>query len=567
MNMIKFGAHIARLRKEHDMPQSALADTLCVTRQAVSKWERGEGFPDISLLGALADVFNVSVDCLLRGGEISQSTAEVLSSAAEGQEIPSEALQTGALADIIHIAPYLKVSTLTTIADKLARHNINIGSIVEFSEFMNDEDVIKLLENSDSAPDDKMLEKLIPFLDFESIYSIFEKIMKGQNGVELFDILRPHMGQPGTSLIEAAFMQGLHAPNSGPKAKTKGITMKNLGKKYHNGIVAVNNVSLEIGHGEVVALLGPSGCGKTSLLRMIAGLEEITDGELYMGETLVNKLEPKDRDVTMVFQTHALFPFMTVGENIAFGAKDGDKTKVEEIAELMGVSHLLGSAAHNLPMYQRARVTICRALISDSNTILLDEVFSNLDAKQRPILMAEIMQLRHKFPKTFIFVTHDQGEAMAMADRIILMRDGVIVQDNTPAGLYARPNSVFSAGFVGSPQMNFWRTTVSEHGGDLYVNFGMAKVKLLDARLGAYIGKEIIAGVRPEHLYVNTGEGLAVDVTLSIYCSRDERQLHFTIDGTDFITFAPGDCNSSKVVVSVNTEKLHFFDVDTELAI
>ena len=194
------------------MPQSRLADILNVTRQAVSKWERGEGFPDISMLGALADTFDISVDVLINAGEVSKNTAAVLSSAVNNQEIAEEIFQDkNVVADIINIAPYLKVSTLSQIADKLSRHNINISNIIELSEFMNDESIIKLLEHSDlDALDDGLLEKLIPFLDFESIYSILEKVIEGQNSMRLISIMRPYMGgYSGEVLIEAAVMQGV----------------------------------------------------------------------------------------------------------------------------------------------------------------------------------------------------------------------------------------------------------------------------------------------------------------------------------------------------------------------
>jgi len=586
MNMVKFGAHIARLRKERDMPQSALADSLNVTRQAVSKWERGEGFPDISMLGALADIFGITIDALLNAGEASKSTAEVLSSAAKNQEIAEEIFEDeGAIADIINIAPYLKISTLSEIADKLSRHNININNIIQLSEFMNDESIIKLLESSDpDAPDDRMLEKLIPFLDFESICSIFENIMKGQNGIQLIEVLRPHMGYAGTSLIEAAYMQGIHAPPSAAKKapKTSGIALKGISKKYYNGVVAISNVNLKIKQGEAVAFLGPSGCGKTSLLRIIAGLEEITEGELYMGDSLVNEVEPKDRDVAMLFQNFALFPFMTIFENIAFGLKPANlpeeeiKRRTEEIGRTMDIAHVFDRKPRQVSVGQKARAALCRALVSERSNILLDEPLAYLDANQRPQLSAEIMKLRRKFSQTFIFVTHDQSEAMAIADRIVLMRDGVIVQDGTPEELYTQPNSVYSAGFIGTPQMNFWKTQVTEHDGKIYVNFGTAKISLPGKRLQPHIGKEIIAGIRPEHIYVGsmpTGvQAAEVDVKLSVYCGREENQLHFDLDEAhhDFIAFAqteskakPGD----KVAIAVNPDKLHFFDKETKLAI
>lgn len=208
MNLIKFGAYLARLRKERDMPQSRLADMLNITRQAVSKWERGEGFPDIGLLCAIAEIFEMSVDELIRAGDASENQASIIASVSQNQEIAAEILaDEGALCDIINIAPYLKVSSLSAIANQLAKHNLNIQKIVELSEFMNDDSVIKLLENCDmQTPDDALLEKLIPFLDAPSMITVLEKVMSGQNSHQLIKHMRPYIGH---ELIEAAVLQGV----------------------------------------------------------------------------------------------------------------------------------------------------------------------------------------------------------------------------------------------------------------------------------------------------------------------------------------------------------------------
>ena len=207
MNIIKFGANISRLRKEHDMPQSKLADVLNVTRQAVSKWERGEGFPDIGILCEMANVFDVTVDALLHAGEASNNETAILSSVTKNQEITKEIFEDkNVVLDIINIAPYLKVSTLSLIAEQLAKHNIDISKIIELSEFMNDESIVKLFQNSNLEKlDDKLLERLIPFLDTNSLYAIFEKIINGQNSDKLINTLRPYIGY---SLIEVAVMHG-----------------------------------------------------------------------------------------------------------------------------------------------------------------------------------------------------------------------------------------------------------------------------------------------------------------------------------------------------------------------
>ena len=212
MNTVKFGAYISKLRKEKDMPQSALADLLNVTRQAVSKWERGESFPDISILCLIADVFGVSLDTLINAGGTSKSQTAILSSVSRNQEIPKEIFEDkDIIKDVINIAPYLKASTLSLIAEKLSKHNIDIGRIVELSEFMNDESIVELFNNNDiDMPDDALLEKLIPFLGQESLYAIFEKVMNGENGENLLKVMRPYMLYGGFySLVEAAVVQGV----------------------------------------------------------------------------------------------------------------------------------------------------------------------------------------------------------------------------------------------------------------------------------------------------------------------------------------------------------------------
>lgn len=208
MNIVKFGAYISKLRKERDMPQSQLAEKLNVTRQAVSKWERGEGFPDISILCEIANVFGVSIDILVNAGEASGNEAEILTSVSKNQELSKELFEDkNVIEDVISIAPYLKVSTLSGIAEQLSTHNINISKIIELSEFMNDDSIVKLFENSDiEALDDELLEKLIPFLNDESIYAVFERVLKGQNSEKLIKVLREHISY---SLIESAVMQGV----------------------------------------------------------------------------------------------------------------------------------------------------------------------------------------------------------------------------------------------------------------------------------------------------------------------------------------------------------------------
>ena len=353
------------------------------------------------------------------------------------------------------------------------------------------------------------------------------------------------------------------------------ITFKNVTKKYPNGFHAVTNFNLEIKEGEAVVFLGPSGCGKSTTLRMIAGLEEITSGELYIGDKLANDIKPKNRDATMVFQGYALFPYMTAFENIAFGLKPKEfpeaeiRRRVEEIAGIMNCSHLLERKPNELSGGQRQRVALCRALISERKVVLLDEPLSNLDAKLRHYMRAELMKMHQKFAKTFVYVTHDQHEAMGIANRIVLMRAGVIQQVDTPEKLYTHPCNLFTAGFLGTPQMNLWETEITEENNVLYGHLGQLKIPVPKERLAGYLGKEIVIGIRPDDIHIDE-TGFEVNVKLSIYNGR-ERQLDLDFGG-DFeittlvssnYTIKTGD----KVKISIPSEKIYLFDKDTEIAL
>ena len=251
------------------------------------------------------------------------------------------------------------------------------------------------------------------------------------------------------------------------------LSLRNIYKRYPGGVTAVSDFNLEIKDKEFVILVGPSGCGKSTTLRMIAGLEEISDGELYIGDKLVNDVAPKDRDIAMVFQNYALYPHMTVFENMAFGLKlrktpkDEIKKRVDEAARILDISHLLDRKPKALSGGQRQRVALGRAIVREPQVFLLDEPLSNLDAKLRAQMRTELSKLHQRLGTTFIYVTHDQTEAMTMADRIVVMKDGLIQQVDSPQNLYAEPANVFVAGFIGSPQMNFIDAMLLEKDGNV----------------------------------------------------------------------------------------------------
>ena len=253
------------------------------------------------------------------------------------------------------------------------------------------------------------------------------------------------------------------------------VSLRHVYKIYSGGVTAVTDFCLEIEDKEFIILVGPSGCGKSTTLRMVAGLEEISEGELYIGDVLANDIAPKDRDIAMVFQNYALYPHMTVYDNMAFGLKlrktpkDEIKRRVEEAARILDISHLLDRKPKALSGGQRQRVALGRAIVRDPKVFLLDEPLSNLDAKLRAQMRTEIAKLHKRLGTTFIYVTHDQTEAMTMGDRIVVMKDGFIQQVDSPQNLYEKPCNEFVAGFMGSPQMNFIDATVSKEGADYYL--------------------------------------------------------------------------------------------------
>ncbi len=291
-----------------------------------------------------------------------------------------------------------------------------------------------------------------------------------------------------------------------------GLKLKNMVKKYPNGFVAVTDFNLDIADKEFIIFVGPSGCGKTTTLRMIAGLEEISEGELYIGDKLMNDVAPKDRDIAMVFQNYALYPHMSVYDNMAFGLKLRKTPKpeiekrVHEAAKILGIEHLLDRKPKALSGGQRQRVAMGRAIVREPRVFLMDEPLSNLDAKLRVQMRTEITKLHQRLQTTFIYVTHDQTEAMTLGTRIVVMKDGVIQQVDSPVNLYNKPGNLFVAGFIGSPQMNLVEVIAKKVGDGAVLQFGEFDIRLTDEKAkavinGGYDGKTVIMGIRPEDLH------------------------------------------------------------------
>jgi multiple sugar transport system ATP-binding protein len=294
------------------------------------------------------------------------------------------------------------------------------------------------------------------------------------------------------------------------------LSLKNIKKVYAGNVTAVQDFNLEVADKEFIIFVGPSGCGKSTTLRMIAGLEEITEGELYIGDRLVNDVEPKDRDIAMVFQNYALYPHMTVYDNMAFGLKLRKTPKaeidrrVQEAAKILGIEVLLDRRPKALSGGQRQRVAMGRAIVREPKVFLMDEPLSNLDAKLRVQMRIEISRLHQRLQTTIIYVTHDQVEAMTLGTRIVVIKDGFIQQVDTPSNLYDHPTNLFVAGFIGSPQMNFLDAKVSRTGDDVTLLFGANSILLKGKQAqsmidGGYVDKEIVFGIRPEDIHEDQG--------------------------------------------------------------
>ena len=367
------------------------------------------------------------------------------------------------------------------------------------------------------------------------------------------------------------------------------LTLKNIYKVYAGGVTAVSDFNLDIEDKEFIVLVGPSGCGKSTTLRMVAGLEEITDGELYIGDKLVNDVAPKDRDIAMVFQNYALYPHMTVYDNMAFGLKLRKTPKqeidrrVKEAAKILDIEHLLTRKPKALSGGQRQRVALGRAIVREPKVFLMDEPLSNLDAKLRVAMRAEITKLHQKLQTTFIYVTHDQTEAMTMGSRIVVMRDGFVQQVDTPQNLYDYPINLFVAGFIGTPQMNFVDAQLEKRADGVYALFGENVVKIPEGKIkkfvsDSYIGKTVKLGIRPEdihdeELFLQSSPDSIINVDVDLVeLMGSETYLYLRTTGTDATITARVDARSvsrtgDKIKVALDANRLHFFDVDTEQTI
>lgn len=364
------------------------------------------------------------------------------------------------------------------------------------------------------------------------------------------------------------------------------VTLKNVVKRYDK-VVAVNNLSIDINDKEFMVLVGPSGCGKTTALRMIAGLEEITEGDVSIGSRIVNDVSPKDRDIAMVFQNYALYPHMSVYQNMAFGLelrrvpKETIQQRVKQAAELLGIESLMQRKPKQLSGGQRQRVALGRAIVREPQVFLMDEPLSNLDAKLRVQTRAELIKLHRRLGITTIYVTHDQVEAMTMGQRIAVMKDGVLQQCDTPMQIYAHPANMFVAGFIGTPSMNFITGVLRPSGSGYVVETPAFKVDAPAAPpdvLAGYGNKEVVLGVRPADIFdknlrnpVTASDGNTVrthvDVAepmgdvLTLYLTAATSQLVATIDS------ASKAKEGETLDVVFDTNKMHLFDKQTEKAI
>ena len=365
------------------------------------------------------------------------------------------------------------------------------------------------------------------------------------------------------------------------------VSLKNVKKIYDNKVTAVHDFNLEIADKEFIVLVGPSGCGKSTTLRMIAGLEDISEGDLLIGGKRMNDVEPKDRDIAMVFQSYALYPHMTVYENMAFALKlrkvpkeEIDK-KVREAAEILDITQYLERKPKALSGGQRQRVAIGRAIVRDPKVFLMDEPLSNLDAKLRNQMRAEIIKLRQRIDTTFVYVTHDQTEAMTLGDRIVIMKDGFIQQIGTPQEVFDQPANLFVAGFIGSPQMNFFDGQLSKKDGKYQIQVGEAAIVLADeaqerlSQRGAG-DQAVVVGIRPEHISFATTPGsdtIASKVDVSEMMGS-EVYLHVNAVGRDVVLRIPtvelpaehrsGIPYGTDIHFTFRPELVHLFDPQTE---
>lgn len=371
------------------------------------------------------------------------------------------------------------------------------------------------------------------------------------------------------------------------KSKMASLSLKNIYKVYPNGFEAVKDFSLDIEDKEFIIFVGPSGCGKSTTLRMIAGLEEISSGELKIGDRVVNDVEPKDRDIAMVFQNYALYPHMTVYDNMAFGLKlrkvpkDQIDKQVREAAKILDLEKLLDRKPKALSGGQRQRVAMGRAIVRNPKVFLMDEPLSNLDAKLRVQMRIEIAKIHKNLGATIIYVTHDQTEAMTLGTRIVVLKDGEIQQVDSPQNLYEQPRNLFVAGFMGSPQMNFLDATVQVAGSEASLKVGSHIIKLPPSKSkkvidGGYAGKTVVLGIRPEDLhdeqmFIESSPNSVLESTVRVYeLLGAEVLLYFDIESVQ-MTARVDPRTTAKIgdslKVAMDVEKIHLFDKETELTI
>ena len=365
------------------------------------------------------------------------------------------------------------------------------------------------------------------------------------------------------------------------------LSLKNVCKVYSNGFEAVKDFNLDVEDKEFIIFVGPSGCGKSTTLRMIAGLEEISSGELIIDGKVMNDVEPKDRDIAMVFQNYALYPHMTVFDNMAFGLKlrkvpkDEIKAKVEEAARILDLEKLLDRKPKALSGGQRQRVAMGRAIVRNPKVFLMDEPLSNLDAKLRVQMRSEIASLHNRLGATIIYVTHDQTEAMTLGTRIVVLKDGVIMQVDSPQKLYNEPNNLFVAGFIGSPQMNFIDAVCKVEGEKVTLNFENTSVVLPPAKAkklidGGYNGKTVVMGIRPEdigdsQIEIEAHKDAVFETDVTGYeLLGSEVLLYFNVAGTAMTAKVDSRTTArmgDHITLAIDPEKIHCFDKETELTI
>jgi multiple sugar transport system ATP-binding protein len=357
------------------------------------------------------------------------------------------------------------------------------------------------------------------------------------------------------------------------------VTFDHVTKKFGD-VFAVNDLSLQVKDEEFLVLVGPSGCGKTTALRMIAGLEEQTSGDIFIGERLVNDVAPKDRDIAMVFQNYALYPHMSVYDNIAFGLKLRGMPKAEidrrvgEVAEMLGLQKLLKRKPKELSGGQRQRVAVGRAIAREPAVFLMDEPLSNLDAALRIETRAQLQKLHYRIKRTTVYVTHDQVEAMTMGDRIAVMRDGKVQQIDTPENLHARPANIFVAGFIGSPAMNFFPAKLAGSSSSPVADAGFFQAPLAAGK-GGVMGRDVVVGIRPEDIAAGVLVGqnghLPVDAKVDVVeFLGNEFQLHLSSAGQTFVARVDTRTQTqpgASIRVGFDRSKLHVFDKQTEEAI